>query len=337
MTILASDLKWYGSQNMPDDDTPTAIGGAIDLTKKVEFFDNNGLVQLVSSTSVDTTQQVTVSYRNTVTPTSVLTEAKTLNGLTPVAFAANMERLLKAIKNAFTLGDIAIESQTAVRTGTAQAGAGDNITLDAGASAVDNFYQAMVIRITAGTGINQIREIIAYVGATKVAEVDHAWSPQPDVTSQFRISKGIVFEKTPVEVISVRRPFFDSAADVPGGSPRTYFEKIFARNMHAVQVLSSGVVSKQADLTGEVTFALATTTNDAGTNGAGNNRQVAPSSGVTAFDNANKSVPGNTLGPGNVPGSGTTSAVGVWLKLSRAAGDAALNAPVTMRLQGTTS
>jgi hypothetical protein len=335
MAILLSELKWYGSAVMPDDDTVTAIGGAIDTSKKVEFFDNNGLVQLVSSTTVDTTQQVTVSYRLALTPAQVTTETRTLSGQTPVAFAANMERLLKAVKNAITQGDVAVESQAAVFTGTmAATGTTDQGTLPSGASAVDNFYQAMVIRITAGTGVGQIREIIQYVAATRLFWVSRAWDVVPDATSQFRISKGIVFEKTPFEIFQVRRPFFNSAADAPGGVVRTYFEKIFARNMSAVQTLPSALIHEQADLTGECTFGIASTTSDAGTNGGGNNRQVAPA--AITFDNADKNVPGGTLGIGNIPGSGTTSSIGVWLKLTRQPGDAALNQPVTMRLQGVT-
>lgn len=76
------------------------------------------------------------------------------------------------------------------RTGTAQAGASSTITLDAGASANDDFYNKCYITITEGTGKGQTRLITDYVGSTKVATVDTAWDTTPDNTSVFRIYSG---------------------------------------------------------------------------------------------------------------------------------------------------
>lgn len=75
-----------------------------------------------------------------------------------------------------------------VRTGTAQAGGATSLTLDAGASAVDDAYNGMHVNITAGTGSGQQRTISDYVGATKVATVSVAWTTNPDATSVFRIT-----------------------------------------------------------------------------------------------------------------------------------------------------
>jgi hypothetical protein len=69
-----------------------------------------------------------------------------------------------------------------IRSGTAQAGAAGSITLDAGASAVNDFYDGMVF-ITGGTGAGQSRAITDYVGATKVATVSPNWVTTPDATS----------------------------------------------------------------------------------------------------------------------------------------------------------
>jgi len=73
-----------------------------------------------------------------------------------------------------------------VRSNTAQAGAATTITLDAGASAVNDFYKNDFIYITGGTGAGQCRLISGYVGATKVATVT-TWATNPDVTSTFAI------------------------------------------------------------------------------------------------------------------------------------------------------
>ena len=74
-----------------------------------------------------------------------------------------------------------------VRRGTAQAGAAGTITLDASASAVDDFYNGTVIQLISGTGVGQARVINNYVGATKVASVAENWATTPDNTSVFVI------------------------------------------------------------------------------------------------------------------------------------------------------
>lgn len=74
-----------------------------------------------------------------------------------------------------------------VRQNTAQAGGASAITLDTGASAVDDFYNNMYVTIVSGTGAGQSRKISDYVGSTKVATVSSAWTTQPDSTSVFRV------------------------------------------------------------------------------------------------------------------------------------------------------
>ncbi len=334
MPIDINELKVYASAVTPDDDTPTAIGGGIATDKKFDFVDVNGTVQVLSNTSVDTTQQVAVTFR---TPAGAITsETKTLSGTSPVLYTSTMERLLKSIKNALTSGMVALENQVAVRSNTAQAGGASTITLDAGASAVDGFYNGMIIRITSGTGFSQIREIIDYVGATKVATVNwpwtaEAWGVEPNATSVFRISEGMFFDRLPLQILQVRRIFYDSVADVPGGATKTYYEKGFFRNMDQGGLsLTSSVVIEGQDPSALVTFAIGTAINDAVTNGAGNNRQVAPSGGVTAFDNANKSVPES-----GVLASG--SYVAIWMKLSLPPGTPAQKTFYTPRIQGVTA
>lgn len=75
-----------------------------------------------------------------------------------------------------------------VHNGTAQAAAASTLTLAAGASAVDNAYQHMTVRITGGIGIAQQRVITGYVGATKVATVDRSWDVQPNTTSTYSVT-----------------------------------------------------------------------------------------------------------------------------------------------------
>ena len=79
-------------------------------------------------------------------------------------------------------------ASTAV-TGTAQAGAASSITLAAGASASDDFYNGWLIEITSGTGAGQYNKITDYVGASKVATVENAWSTTPDATSVYALTE----------------------------------------------------------------------------------------------------------------------------------------------------
>lgn len=74
-----------------------------------------------------------------------------------------------------------------LRDGTAQAGGASTITLDAGASAANNFYANNILAIKAGTGAGQANIIASYVGATKIATMAGAWVTVPDNTSVFVI------------------------------------------------------------------------------------------------------------------------------------------------------
>ena len=325
MSVLPEDLKLYGSTTMADDDTPVAIGAAISLSRAVQWIAFIGLAQAVSSDGTDTTQSITVSYLDGAGVVQTITIA--LNGTTVVTNATSMTEVLKGIKSATTAGDVAVESQTAVRSNTAQGGTTDTITLDAGASAVDDFYRSMIVRLTGGTGANQIRQVVAYNGTTKVAIIDRTWSTPPDGTSTFRIADGFMFDKLPSEILEVRRPFYNVSASA--SLTKTYYEKVFFKNTNGVTTLTAAQVIEQANPTGKVAFALETTLNAAGTNGGGNNRQVAPSSGVTAFSTAAKTVATGQLTPGD--------AQGCWLQLTLSPGDIAQLSSVTPRLSGTTT
>lgn len=77
-----------------------------------------------------------------------------------------------------------------IRANTAQAGAAGTITLDASASATDDFYNGNLIHITGGTGAGQARVISDYVGSSKVASVAENWATNPSSDSVFQIVPG---------------------------------------------------------------------------------------------------------------------------------------------------
>lgn len=75
-----------------------------------------------------------------------------------------------------------------IREETCQAGGGDDeIILDVGASATNEFYINDLIVLTSGTGVGQQRHIDSYVGSSKTATVNRDWTTNPDATTGFVI------------------------------------------------------------------------------------------------------------------------------------------------------
>lgn len=72
-------------------------------------------------------------------------------------------------------------------SGNAEAVGSDatHIMLGAGADATNNFYTGQLIGLVKGTGKGQVRRIVGYVGATKIAEVDPSWDTTPDDTTDW--------------------------------------------------------------------------------------------------------------------------------------------------------
>ena len=111
MPIVAADIVAYGSASMPDTDTPTGIGGAIDLTVRVVFTDivATDQIEILSSDVGDTTQTITVHGRNAAG--ELVNDVQTLNGTTVALIAGVFERVLKIIKSATTTGTVTIRDQ----------------------------------------------------------------------------------------------------------------------------------------------------------------------------------------------------------------------------------
>ncbi len=314
MSVEYGDIMFKGSAVMPEDDTTTQIGGAIVESVKISFKDlaTTDTVKAVSENAGDTTQTITVTGRDATG--AKFSEGIDLNGQTPVESSADFERLLKAVKSATCAGVVAVMSSTNQHNGTAQGGGANYINLAAGASGTDDFYLGQVIRITGGTGIHQLREIVKYNGTLKRAYV-RTWTTNPDATSTYEIADGVVFEKTPDEILTVRRVFYDAAANAEGGADKVVHEKIFAKNNHATLALTNGKIAEVAEgIYAKVDFDLESTLDGSDDNGSGNTRLVAP--GGYTFDSAEKDIANS----GNLS---PDSAQGLWLALDLNAGDPA--------------
>lgn len=128
-------------------------------------------------------------------------------------------------------------------------------------------------------------------------------------------------------VTTIRRPFYGVGADAAGGSQRIYYEKVFLKNNHATLSLLSAQISESADPESQVEFALEDAVDDTESVA---DRTTAPV-GITGdgFSGTAKNVPGTDLAAG--------SAIGVWLKLTLPAGDAATKSTYTLGVSGSTT
>lgn len=369
MSVVPSDIVVYGSARMTESDSVT-IGGAVDFTRRVAFYDISvtGFLDVVSTATADTATKVIYNVRDSTG--AVQTETLTLNGRTAVAGTKSAERMLYAALTGATAngpltdpggtaatGDVALGAHTCVLPvasvmtdattrssanvlGTNTSGTtpplfrmvtGDAASVSAG----------MIIWTKAGTGAFQIRQIIATSGyGTDTVAVSRDWAVVPDATTTYKILQGMVFEILPNPVTAVIRMFSTSAADVPAGSQRIFYEKVFVVNNNTATALTGAQIEIASETptlpTGALLdIALCTALNDANTS---TNRQTAPASGAGAFvtQPAFAAVPGSgNLSPGTAPN--TANAEGVWLRLTLPAGTAAYKGSADVRTQGTTT
>jgi hypothetical protein len=258
------------------------------------------------------------------------------------------------------VGDVAAISHTAVVSAhTAQAGAANHagttpplMVLQAGDGAAVS--PGMIIRTTGGTGPNQIRMIIATSGyGTDTVAVNRDWSTIPDNTTTYNVSEGMLFETgfassgstygDPNPVTSVVRCFSTAAADVPTGSARYFFEKVFMVNNNTATALTGAqveIASETPTLPSGALLDLGLTTalNDA--NSASARQQVSSflPTGVSSFTTQPAYV--NVPAPGNLPPGAAPNAAGAqgcWLRLTLPAGTAAYKGSADLRTQGATT
>jgi hypothetical protein len=74
-----------------------------------------------------------------------------------------------------------------VRDNQCAGGGNSTATLDANASAVDDYYNGCILYLDADTGAGQARRILSYVGSTKVATVAGTWATNPDATTDYQV------------------------------------------------------------------------------------------------------------------------------------------------------
>jgi hypothetical protein len=191
MSVLPSDIVFYGSAAMPETDGAT-IGGAVDFTRRVAFYDITpvGSVDVISSSSSDNATRIAYSGRDSTG--AVQSQTLTLTGQSWVTGSQSLERLLYAALSGASpngpladpggtraVGDVALATHgcvlpaggvtTDMTVRTAQTSSANHsgttpalFKLQSGDGAVVSAGQ--IIWTKGGTGANQLRQIIATAG-----------------------------------------------------------------------------------------------------------------------------------------------------------------------------
>lgn len=372
MSVTLNEVLFYGSVNMPEADGVT-IGGLPDLTKRVSFFDlvAAGAFDVVSSSAADTATKIQVTGRDSTgvirTPAAV-----TLTGTTLLANtfgSQSFERLLAGVVTGGAIagladpggtpavGDVACIAHTREIAGhTAQAGSANKtgvtpplLKLQAGDGATIGGLTygglALVIRITGGTGINQLRMIASPYAAgaygTDFVAVNRDWDVLPDNTSTYDIAFGMLFDILPNPVRAITRIFATAQADVAGGTSRLFYEKLFCLNVNTTVALSTAsisVLSESPGLPGSAALdiALCKILND---NATSANRQTLPTNqDASALTFVAQPASVSVIAPpGSLPnGNLAANAQGVWFRLTLPAGTAPYKGAANVAANGTT-
>src|SRR5579871_5197246 len=319
MSVTPNNVVVYGSANMPEADGVT-VGGAVDFTKRVAFYDISpaGTMDWVSSSASDTAVKAQVTGRDSTgviqTPAAV-----TLNGQTVVTGSQTFERIGAAVITGGAIAGLTNPGGTASAntSGTTpplfKLQSGDGASVSPG----------MLIWTRGGTGPNQLRMIIATSGyGTDTVAINRDWGTVPDNTTTYKIVQGLLFEISPNAVLAVTRLFWTAAADVPTGSARYFFEKVFAVNNNTATALTGAQIEIASETptlpTGALLdAALCTALNDTNTI---NPRQQISSfvpTGCGSFVTQPAFI--NVPSPGNLPSGAapnSAGAQGIWLRLT---------------------
>jgi hypothetical protein len=360
-SVLPADVVFVGSANMPEQDA-LVIGGAVDFSKRIDVTDiaPAGTFDAVSSAASDTATQCKFGVRDPSGAEQTVTV--TLTGTTPVVSAQSSERLLYGMLSGASAngpstpptgtpatGDVALFAHTRVIATHTTRGASNStpsvpalLQLQTGDGA--GVAAGQIVRILNNTpaGVQfQLRRMIAVTGyGADTVAVNRDWSTVPTNATTYEILQGALFDLLPNAVTTVLRLFERTAADVPTGVGRLYYEKIFVVNNNTGITLTQA----QAEVALEIPTlpsgvlldaALTTALNDTGTVV---NRQTAPAAGIGAFVTQPAFI--NIPAPGNLPAGAAPNAAGaqgIWLRYTLPAGSASYKGAVNYRAQGVTT
>lgn len=158
-----------------------AVSGALAVRLECHVYEEEVFDDLFAASAVGYLKPIVAGRDLDVTASGYIQNVVDVDNVA----AANVSSIgTDAIARASFAAETGLQS---IRSATAQAGAAGTITLDASASAMDDFYNETLIFITGGTGVGQSRMITDYVGSTKVATIAPNWATNPGATSTFAI------------------------------------------------------------------------------------------------------------------------------------------------------
>jgi hypothetical protein len=253
------------------------------------------------------------------------------------------------------VGDCALVANTKVLAGRSMTGSGATntvgtnptlISLANGDLAGGSVQVGQIIRVVAGSGVSTMRKIIATSGyGTDVVAVSGTYGSGaglPGVNSQYDILQGMLFERLPNSVLAITRLFSTAAADTPGGSSRTFYEKVFVVNNNTATTLTGTGAAVAVQITSETPVLPGGVLLDMGPDTVFNGttqistRQVAPGGISFTTQPANVFAPGSgNLVFGNAPNSANSLAL--WLRLTVPAGSSPYKGAATLQTLGNTT
>jgi hypothetical protein len=176
--------------------TPTGTVSEVDSTNFPGVYkvagnatDSNTVGPLLLAATA--TGAVAALEKYLVTTIDVLTLALNVGGGLPVLGGSETLDVNLAYINDTPAVNVSLNS------GTADAGStSTTIVLAAAASSTNSDYLGCVVAITGGTGKKEARVITGYVGATRTATVDYAWTTTPDNTTTYVVYLAVGVART---------------------------------------------------------------------------------------------------------------------------------------------
>ncbi len=217
MSVASTDLVWFGSAGIAEDDVTTQ-GGAIDTTVRY-IFDSTSLanslsdtVEVLSSSAGDTSQTVTVYGRNA--GGSIVSEVLSLNGTTIVNGATTFDRILKIVISASHAGTVTVRKATgdttiaAIETGVLQIRKPFyNVSSDASGGSTRIFYEKLFLKNTHAT--------LSLLAASIVEQTDTVGKITFDLESSVNGTNSVAsrLNTAPTGMLGT---FTDASKNVPG-------------------------------------------------------------------------------------------------------------------------
>jgi hypothetical protein len=155
-------------------------------TAKISYF---GDIDIFPGTDTGIYGEGSLAVAGNLTVSGTLTSLDTTDTtMTDGIVAVNFEPMTDGRDGGLWVGrtqaDIILDAPAV--SGTAQVGStASTIILEVGSSALDDFYNGWLIRITGGTGAGQTRTVTDYVGGTLTATITPDWVTIPDATSTY--------------------------------------------------------------------------------------------------------------------------------------------------------